>query len=63
MDEAWELVRWLQSDEWWTISIPITAQHPSRKSLQGQWVQMLKKDNPGFEDKHLEAFEAPMKRG
>jgi hypothetical protein len=60
--EAWELMKFLETDDWWDINMPITAQQPSRKSLQDKWVQVLKKDNPGFQNKHLEAFEPPMKQ-
>jgi hypothetical protein len=61
--EAWELMKWLETDAWWTINMPITAQQPSRKSLQDTWVQTLKKDNAGFQNKRLEAFTPPMTQG
>ena len=61
--EAWELMKWLETDDWWDINMSITAQQPSRKSLQDKWVQTLKKDNPGFANKRLEAFTPPMTQG
>jgi multiple sugar transport system substrate-binding protein len=60
--EAWQLMQWLETDDWWNINLPITAQQPSRKSLQTKWVDGLKKNNPGFQDKNLEAFTPPMQQ-
>jgi ABC-type glycerol-3-phosphate transport system substrate-binding protein len=61
--EAWELMQWLESDDWWNINLPITAQQPSRKSLQSKLVDVLKKNNPSFQSKHLEASTPPMQDG
>lgn len=63
IEEAWELMQFLETDTWWNINMSITTQQPSRISLQGKWVQTLKKDNPGFQDKRLDAFLPPVKEG
>ncbi len=41
-EAAWELLKFLQSDEWWDINAAITGQQPTRKSLQDRWVELAK---------------------
>ncbi len=54
--EAWELMKFLQSDDWWTINMAVTGQQPARASLQDKWIAQIVKGNPVLADKNLKAF-------
>jgi multiple sugar transport system substrate-binding protein len=55
-DEAWELLKFLQSDQWLDINVPITGQQPARKSFQDRWMKALKDSNPQLASKNLKPF-------
>ena len=55
-EEAWALLTFLQTDEWWDINMPLTAQQPTRISLQGKYVEVLKRANPALANKNLSVF-------
>lgn len=55
-EEAWELVKFLQGDQWLELSVTIVGHQPSRKSWQDRYVQLTKKGWPGLADKNLAAF-------
>ena len=56
IDESWELVKFLQSDEWTEINAAATGQQPARKSFQERWVKLVKQGNPGLAHMNLNAF-------
>ncbi len=56
IDEAWELVKFVQSDEWTEINAQATGQQPARKSFQELWVKLAKQGNPGLAHMNLNAF-------
>ncbi|HXI16403.1 MAG TPA: extracellular solute-binding protein [Chloroflexota bacterium] len=56
IDESWELVKFLQSDEWTEINAAATGQQPARKSFQERWVKLVKQGNPGLAHMNLSAF-------
>ncbi len=61
-DAAWELVKFLQTDEWWEINIPITGQQPTRKSLQDRWADLLKKGQSFLANINLRPFTDAVKQ-
>ena len=58
-DEAWALLTFLQSDEWWDINMPITAQQPTRLSLQAKYPEVLRKTSAALTNKNLSVFIHP----
>ena len=60
-DEAWELVKFLQSDPWLEIATSVVGHQPSRKSWQDKFVDLMKKTYPSLADKNLKAFIDPIK--
>ena len=46
-DEAWALISFLQTDEWWDINMPITGQQPTRVSLQAKYPVVLRRKTAG----------------
>ena len=56
IDEAWELVKFLQEDEWTDINTRATGQQPARRSFQDRWAKVLKEAYPQLADKNLKAF-------
>jgi ABC-type glycerol-3-phosphate transport system substrate-binding protein len=61
--EAWELLKFLQTDEWWDINMPLTFQQPTRISLQARYADVLKRANPALADKRVEIFGDPVTKG
>jgi multiple sugar transport system substrate-binding protein len=59
-DEAWALITFLQSDEWWEINMPITAQQPTRISLQAKYPDGLRRSHPTFATKNMNVFTHPV---
>jgi ABC-type glycerol-3-phosphate transport system substrate-binding protein len=59
--EAWDLVKFLQTDVWLEIATAIVGHQPSRKSWQEKYVSLMKKTYPAFADKNLDAFIKPIK--
>jgi multiple sugar transport system substrate-binding protein len=57
IDESWELVKFLQSDEWVDINSRISGQQPARKSMQDRWAKGLKEAYPQLADKNLKPFQ------
>lgn len=62
-EEAWELIKWLQTDDWWNVNMPITGQQPTRISLQTKYAEVMKKGNPRLADKKIEVFGDPVSKG
>ncbi|HEU5316890.1 MAG TPA: extracellular solute-binding protein [Chloroflexota bacterium] len=63
IDEAWELIKFLQSDEWTEINAAATGQQPARKSFQDRWVKLVKQAQPGLAHMNLDAFTEGIKQG
>jgi multiple sugar transport system substrate-binding protein len=61
--EAWELHKFLQTDEWWDTNMPITGQQPTRISLQTKYAEVMKKSRPQLADKKIEVFGDPVSKG
>jgi len=55
-EEAWELVKFLQSDAWIEIAVTIVGHQPARKSWQDRFVELTKKGIPQLADKNIKAF-------
>jgi len=52
-DASWELLKFLQSDEWTDIATRVAGQQSARKSYQQKWLQAFKEANPKVADKNL----------
>ena len=63
IDESWELVKFLQSDEWTEINAGATGQQPARKSFQDRWVRLVKQNQPALAHMNLDAFTDGIKQG
>ena len=55
-DAAWELLKFLQSDEWTDVATRIVGQQSARKSFQQRWLAGIKEANPKMADKNLKPF-------
>ncbi|HEV2125799.1 MAG TPA: extracellular solute-binding protein, partial [Chloroflexota bacterium] len=55
-EESWELVKFLQSDQWQELAVTIVGHQPARKSWQERFIQLTKKSNSLLADKNLTAF-------
>lgn len=55
-DEAWQLQKFLQADEWNDIHMRVTANSPARKSLLDRWIRLVKSSAPKLADKNLAAL-------
>ena len=55
-DEAWELMKFLEGDEWMEIASSIVGHQPARKSFQDRWARLIKEANPLLADKNLKPF-------
>ena len=55
-DMAWELLKYLQTDEWNNLMMSKGFIHPSRISLFDKWVDIVKKSKPELADKNLGVF-------
>jgi multiple sugar transport system substrate-binding protein len=60
-DGAWELMRWLQSNDWLESSMSIAGHQPARKSMLNRFIELVKQQYPGLRDKNLAAFTEPTK--
>jgi ABC-type glycerol-3-phosphate transport system substrate-binding protein len=56
IDESWELLKFLESDEWNNINARISGQQPARKSFQDTWMKLIKEANPQLAEKNLKPF-------
>jgi ABC-type glycerol-3-phosphate transport system substrate-binding protein len=52
-DAAWELLKFLQSDEWTDVATKVVGQQSARKSFQQRWLAGIKEANPKMADKNL----------
>jgi ABC-type glycerol-3-phosphate transport system substrate-binding protein len=55
-DDAWEFLKFLQTDEWNELMITIGYLRPSRVSLFSKWESLVKKAVPELGDKNLKTF-------
>lgn len=55
-EESWELLKFLQGDQWLELSVTIVGHQPSRKSWQERYVDLVKKVNPALADRNVAAF-------
>jgi multiple sugar transport system substrate-binding protein len=55
-DAAWELLKFLQSDEWTDVATKVVGQQSARKSFQQRWLAGIKEANPKMADKNLKPF-------
>ena len=55
-DEAWELVKFLMTDEWNEIASRDGGQQSGRKSFQDRWEKLIKEANPKLANKNLTPF-------
>jgi multiple sugar transport system substrate-binding protein len=62
IDEAWEFLKFLESDEWNNINARISGQQPARKSFQDTWEKLIKEANPLLADKNLKPFTDAIKQ-
>jgi len=63
-DEAWELMKWLVSDDGEICMMEAAGSEPARHSLYGDWYEIMKKQFPLMaEDTNWQAFEQPMAEG
>ncbi|MBI3971023.1 MAG: sugar ABC transporter substrate-binding protein [Chloroflexi bacterium] len=53
---AWELVKFLQGDQWQELAVTIVGHQPARKSWQDRYVELTKKGIPQLADKNIAAF-------
>ncbi|SRR6266545_1573086 len=56
VDDAWEFLKFLQTDEWNELMITVGYLRPSRLSLFSKWESLVKKAVPDLADKNLKAF-------
>jgi ABC-type glycerol-3-phosphate transport system substrate-binding protein len=55
-DATWALLDFFESEDFWKINIPASAQEPPRKSLMPLWAELTKKRIPEVASKNLQAF-------
>jgi len=55
-DATWELLKFLQSDEWTDIATRTAGQQSARKSHQQKWMKGIKEANPKLANKNLVPF-------
>lgn len=55
-NEAWEFLKFLQTDEWNEIMIKVGLLRPSRLSLFSKWESLVKEAVPSLMDKNLKVF-------
>ena len=55
-DATWELLKFLQSDEWTDIATRTAGQQSARKSHQQKWMKSIKEANPKLANKNLVPF-------
>lgn len=57
------LLRFLQTDEWFDITMRIVGNQPSRKSLAARWITTVKSAIPQLADKNLSVFSDGITKG
>jgi multiple sugar transport system substrate-binding protein len=62
-DTAWELMKFLQTDEWTDIATRVAGQQSARKSFQQKWATAIKEANPRLADKNLKPFTEAIEKG
>ena len=55
-DACWQLLTFLQTDEWIDVMICVTGNVPARKSLADAWIRKVKASNPRLASSNLAAF-------
>lgn len=55
-DATWELLKFLQSDEWTDIATRTAGQQSARRSHQQKWLTSIKEANPKLASKNLKPF-------
>jgi multiple sugar transport system substrate-binding protein len=55
-DASWELLKFLQSDEWTDIATRTAGQQSARRSHQQKWLASIKEANPKLANKNLKPF-------
>lgn len=62
-DATWELLKFLQSDEWTDIATRVAGQQSARRSHQNKWLTSIKEANPKLANKNLKAFTDGIEKG
>jgi multiple sugar transport system substrate-binding protein len=62
-EAAWQLVRFLQSDEWTDIATRVAGQQSARRSHQQKWLNSIKDANPKLANKNLRPFTDAIEKG
>lgn len=63
IEEAWEFVKFLESDEWHETNARASGHQSGRKSFSEKWVKIIKDGNPALAGKNLKAFVDPIQQG
>ena len=63
IDETWELVKFLMSDEWNEIASRDGGQQSGRKSFQDKWEKLFKENYPKLANKNLTPFKEGITKG
>ena len=62
-DATWELLKFLQSDEWTDIATRVAGQQSARRSHQQRWLTSIKEANPKLAGKNLVPFTDAIEKG
>ena len=62
-DACWQLLKFLQTDEWHDVMMRITGNGPARKSLAEKWIKTVREANPQLASTNLAAFVDGMSKG
>jgi multiple sugar transport system substrate-binding protein len=62
-DATWELLKFLQSDEWTDIATRTAGQQSARRSHQQKWMKSIKEANPKLQEKNLVPFTDAIDKG
>jgi multiple sugar transport system substrate-binding protein len=62
-DATWELLKFLQSDEWTDIATRTAGQQSARRSHQQRWLKSIKEANPKLQEKNLTPFTDAIDKG
>jgi multiple sugar transport system substrate-binding protein len=60
-DAAWELMKYLQGQEWIDTLAVVGGAQPARISMQDRFVEQMKKSIPSLANKNVAALTAPLK--
>jgi multiple sugar transport system substrate-binding protein len=63
VEESWELVKFLMTDEWNEIASRDGGQQSGRKSFQDRWEKLIKEANPKLANKNLVPFKNAIIKG